>query len=127
VIIDVSDIELSLGEALTFLYVGLCRFARGEKLSAARYIQNLAVDKLLACSNLLCEENDYFKDSFQNERRYEKRFPSLAAFLPDMIQGYEKCPESALAILKFIETYFKINSFMKKVIINLAAELIQNK
>ncbi|MFZ1755508.1 MAG: hypothetical protein WAU10_17290, partial [Caldilineaceae bacterium] len=36
-----------LGEALTNLYVGLARFHRGEKLSAARFIQQYAVDRVL--------------------------------------------------------------------------------
>jgi lincosamide nucleotidyltransferase len=107
---EVSDTNWAVGEALTNLYVGLCRYARGEKLSASRFIQNSAVDSLLACSNSLCEEIAYFKDPFQNERRY----PSLASSLPDMIQGYEKSAESALAILGFIEIHFEINPLIKK-------------
>ena len=60
---DVNDVNRQVGEALTGIYVGLCRFARGEKLSAARHIQNIAVDHLLACSSLLAKENDFSKDS----------------------------------------------------------------
>jgi predicted nucleotidyltransferase len=122
-----NDINRAVGEALTSLYVGLCRFARGEKLSATRHIQNLAIDHLLACSHLLSEEIIYFKDAFENDRRYETRYPKLALFLPKMIQGYERCPESALAILEFIEKYFIINPFMKGLIANLANELLQKR
>lgn len=122
---DTKDMNWSVGEALTYLYVGLCRFARGEKLSATRYIQSYAIDHLLECSHLLCKEISYSRDSFQNERRYEKRYPTLSVFLPEMIQGYEKCPESALAILKFMELYFEINPFMKTRIENLANQIIR--
>jgi len=37
-----------VNEALTNLYVGLGRFRRGERLSAARFIQHYAVDRLVA-------------------------------------------------------------------------------
>lgn len=124
---SIVDIDKEIGEALTDIYVGLCRFARGEKLSAARHIQNYAIDRLLACSSLLSEEKGAYKDPFQNERRYEKRYADLAAYLPNMIQGYEKCPESALAIIKFIEKFYKINHFMKTTITNFACELIRNR
>ncbi|UKS29469.1 hypothetical protein LOZ80_11255 [Paenibacillus sp. HWE-109] len=122
-----TDLSRVVGDVLTSLYVGLCRFARGEKLSAARHIQHAAIDHLLSYSNQLVNETAYFKDLFQNERRYEIRYPSLAASLPNMIQGYEKCPESALAILAFIETHFDINLFMKNKIAGFANDLIQNK
>lgn len=121
------DLERAVGETLTNLYIGLCRFARGEKLAAARCIQNLALDHLLACSHLINKETVYYKDPFQNERRYEKRFPSLARSLPKMIQGYEKSPESALAILEFMESTFEINPYMKELIKNLANDLIHKR
>jgi len=126
-VIDVNDISREIGETLTSVYVGLCRFARGEKLSATRHIQNLAIDHLLACSNLLAKETNYHRDSFQNERRYEKRYPSIATYLPKMIQGYEECPESALAIIEFVETFYEINHFMKTTIVNFANDLIKNR
>lgn len=40
--------EFALGEMLTNLYVGLGRYARGEKLSGTRFIQSYAVDMLIA-------------------------------------------------------------------------------
>lgn len=121
------DLTRAVGEGLTNLYVGLCRFARGEKLTAARCIQNEALAQVLACAHLIEEENSCYRDVFQNERRFEKRFPRLARSLPQMIQGYEKSPESALAILEFMETFFEINPYMKALITNLAHELIRNR
>ena len=41
------SVEWLVGEALTNLYVGLGRDRRGEKLSALRFIQGYAVDRLL--------------------------------------------------------------------------------
>lgn len=124
---EVTDIDWVLGEALTSIYVGLCRYARGEKLSALKNIQNIALEHILSCSHLIDKEKSKLKDPFQNERRFEKRFPSLTEFLPKMMQGYEKSPESALAILVFMDSHFQINTFMRDKIINFSKELIQNK
>jgi len=41
------------------------------------------------------------------------RFPDLAAYLPFAIQGYEKCPEAALAILEYAGVEFEVDSFVK--------------
>ena len=45
-----AETEWLVGEAITNLYVGLCRFHRGEKLSAARFVQGYAVDRILELS-----------------------------------------------------------------------------
>ncbi|WP_018247452.1 hypothetical protein [Orenia marismortui] len=115
--------DWAIGEALTCLYVGLTRFARGEKLSATRFIQSYALDNMLSLSNFITDEVDYYKDKYQNERRYEKRYPEIAKELSDMVQGYDRCPESAIAIVEFMDDNFEINQAMKQVIINLATEL----
>ena len=117
----ISEPESVIDEILTDLYVGLCRYARGEKLAANRYIQRRALDNLLLCSRFMAEERSFFKDIFAMDRRYEMRFPKLAVSLNSMIQGYEKCPEAALAILKCVETYFRADSFIKTQITDLAA------
>lgn len=111
--------EYSLGEALTNLYVGLGRFWRGEKLSAARFIQNHAVDHLIKLSNSIEAEQSAFKDIFSHERRYEVRFPGVAAHLPEFIQGYDRSPESARAILTFLDQHFEVNPAIKASILAL--------
>ena len=98
-----------VGEALTNLYVGLGRFNRGEKLSASRFIQQYAVDRILELSAQLEPEQQAQKDPFSNERRYEQRFPLAARRLPDFVQGYERSRESALMILAFLEAHFEVN------------------
>lgn len=98
--------EHLLGEALTNLYVGLARFRRGEKLSAARFIQQYAVDRVLDLVSAQGAAQPGGADPFTPERRVEVRYPILAEHLPNFVQGYERSPASALVILGFLETHF---------------------
>jgi lincosamide nucleotidyltransferase B/F len=104
-----KSIEWLVGEALTNLYVGLCRYRRGEKLSAARFIQQYAVDRVLELVELVEKEQVAARDRFSAERRFEQRFPELARRLPEFVPGYERSPESASAILNFLEGSFAVN------------------
>ncbi len=106
------EVEWLVGEALTNLYVGLERGQRGEKLSAARFVQNYAVDRLLELAALIEDEKPGYKDGFSSERRFEQRFPVTARLLPEFIQGYERNPQSASAILEFLEKHFEVNPAM---------------
>lgn len=111
-----SGTEWLLGEALTNLYVGLSRFHRGEKLSAARLIQVYAVDRILDLAERTEPAATASRDSFANERRFEQRFPGLANELPAFQQGYERSRESAGAILDFLERRFEVNAAMARAI-----------
>ncbi len=122
-----ENLEWAVGEALTCIYVGLCRYARGEKLSGTRFIQSYAVDMIVSCSSYFDHEQPDHKDHFQHERRYEKRFPDLAKRLPSVIQGYERSPESAIALLSMIEEYAPVNQAIKKEIVTLAEVLIKQR
>jgi lincosamide nucleotidyltransferase B/F len=115
-------LEWLLGEALTNLYIGLKRFKRGEKLSAARFVQQYALDRVLDLVARLEPEQNAFKDPFNRERRLEQRFPQLAGRLADFVQGYERTPESALAMLEFLEAHFAVNQGIAAAIRKLAAE-----
>jgi hypothetical protein len=113
--------DRSLGEAVTNVYVGLQRDKRGEKLSATRFIQGYAVDRLLELVEFIGTPNKAHRDPFVNERRFEQRFPDMTSYLPNWMQGYEKNRESALAILDFLERHFEVNEAMAKEIRNLCA------
>lgn len=113
-------LDFPLNEALTNLYVGLGRYARGERLSATRFVQSYAVDNLLSVLHLLEQEVAYFPDPFGNERRIEKRYPRFAEIVGDMIQGYDRVPESALRILDFIEEVYPVNRRLRDEIRRLA-------
>ncbi|GGH13623.1 hypothetical protein [Paenibacillus segetis] len=115
-----ESIDFAINEALTNLYVGLGRYARGEKLSGTKFIQSYAVDGLISVMHLLEQEVDYYPDRFGNERRIEKRYPNFANNLGNMIQGYDKVPESAIHILNYIEDIFPVNARLSSEIRKLA-------
>jgi len=104
-----NSVEWLLGEALTNLYIGLCRYRRGEKLSAARFIQQYAVDRLLELTAALDAEQGGNPDPFSPERRVEKRLPQLAGRLAEFVPGYENSPQAAKAILEYLEAHFPVN------------------
>jgi len=106
------DLDWLLGEALTNLWVGLAREKRGEKLSAMRFIQGYAVDRILELAGEIEAAQAVPQDIFSNERRFEKRYPGIARQLSAFMQGYERNCESALAILSFLEQHFKVNAEM---------------
>lgn len=117
-----SSPEWLLGEALTSLYVGLCRLRRGEKLAAMRAIQVLAVSHTLELAVTVEEPTPVPPDPFAMERRFEQRFPGLAGELSSFMQGYEGSRESALAILAFLERHFEVNRAMAAAIRRLCEE-----
>ncbi len=106
------DREWLIGEALTNLYIGLGRNQRGEKLSAMRFIQWYAVDRLLELSEHLASARPIARDDFAIDRRFEQRYPELATNLTQWMPGYEHNCEAALAILEFLEQHFKVNGAM---------------
>ena len=112
-------IDFLVGEAVTNLYVGMGRDKRGERLSAARFIQGYAVDRLVELTDHIEPGQNATRDIFVNERRFEARHPIVAKELPSWVQGYERNRESALAILSFLEEHFEVNAAMADVIRNL--------
>lgn len=115
-----SSIDHVVGEALTNLYVGLGRYARGEKLSALRFIEGYPIDGLMSVLHLLEPEVDYYPDVFGNERRVERRFPKFAGAVGGMLQGYDRIPESAIYLLNYLEEIYPINQRMSSEIRMLA-------
>lgn len=113
------DTQYLIGEALTNLYVGLGRYNRGEKLSAMRFIQSYAVDRVIELASLLEEQQPGLQDLFALERRVEQRLPALAVTLPTFAPGYEQSLSAAKAILQFLDDNFNINQKMKLEILKL--------
>jgi lincosamide nucleotidyltransferase len=114
--------EWLIGEALTNLYVGLCRDRRGEKLSAMRFIQGYAVERTLELAEKVERSATITRDEFSLERRYEQRVPALASRLPEFLQGYEKNRASALAVLAYLDENFEINPAMKQAVLALCGQ-----
>jgi hypothetical protein len=119
--------EWLLGEILTNLYVGLTRLKRGEALSAQRLIQVHAVDRLLDLWPSISRTSPAARDVFDSTRRAEQRFPDLPPHLARFVQGYDRSPESALALLEFLEARFDINPALSARITELAAGLIAER
>jgi hypothetical protein len=108
--------EWLIGEALTNLYVGLGRYRRGEKLSAQRFIQHYAVDRVVDLIARIETEVPANRDVFANERRVEQRYPIETRHLPEFVQGYDRSLQSAAAILNWLEQHFDINAAMAQAI-----------
>jgi hypothetical protein len=108
--------EYLVGEAITNLYVGMGRDKRGEKLSATRFIQGYAVDRLVELADFIEAGRDVTRDVFVNERRFEARHPIVARELPSWVQGYARNRESTLAILSFLDEHFDVNRAMAQAV-----------
>lgn len=108
-----------IGEILTNLYVGLGRYHRGERLSALKFVQGFAVDRILQLALYIEPAQTAHRDAFGLERRFEKRFPGIAPYMPGFMQGYDRTPESAQAILEFLGQHFDLNEPMRNAILDL--------
>ncbi|MBW7475908.1 hypothetical protein K0T92_14275 [Paenibacillus oenotherae] len=108
------DTEWLIGEALTNLYVGLCRYHRGEQLCAHAFIERFAVDRVLDLIALIEKPQAITEDRFMIHRRFEFRYKQHAPILSQCIAGYNNLPQSAEAILNFLDREFSINAAMKQ-------------
>jgi hypothetical protein len=86
-----------VGEALSCLFIGLQRWHRGEKLSALRFVQGHALDRLIELDTMRSAPAP--GDPFNPERRLESRQIGLAAELPALLPGYDATPAAAAAML----------------------------
>ncbi len=114
-----GDEAYFIGEALTNLYVGMGRYLRGEKMSAFSFVQNYAVHHVLS---LICQKfpsEKPFMDVFNTERRFEIRYSRFSNDIAQMTQGYNHTPESAEAILNFLNRFFRVNVAMSRLIASL--------
>lgn len=116
------DTDFLIGEALTNLYVGLCRYHRGEKLSAYNFIENYAKDRVLELISTIETPQDIKKDIFCISRRFEFRYPNQSTILSKILVGYDNIPESAEAILEFLDSNFSVNRAMKDKILELCSK-----
>jgi hypothetical protein len=91
--------EWIVGEALSCLFIGLQRWHRGEKLSAAHFVQGHALERLLELDARRHPESAAGADPFNRERRLEARRPEWMAELPALVPGYAHTPQAALAML----------------------------
>jgi hypothetical protein len=112
--------EYHVNEAVTNLYVGLHRDARGERLSAMRLIQVHAVDRLLTYLELT--QGAPRQDLFAVERGAERRFGPGVLPLSEIVLGYDRNREAALAVLAWLEARTHIDPVLAAEIRRLAVD-----
>jgi hypothetical protein len=118
-----SSPEFQVNEALTNLFVGLHREARGERLSAMRLIQVHAVDRAITLLELRNTDRGPIQDPFAIERGIELRFDDDVLPLAVFVLGYERNREAAAAILAWLE----VNAQVDPVLATAVRELLVNK
>ncbi|MEU5526276.1 hypothetical protein ABZ744_04990 [Micromonospora chersina] len=104
-----DTVEFHLNEALTNLYVGLHRELRGERLTAARFIQSYAVDRVLALLRLTEPSAAHRRDPFDPSRRVEQAYPPEVLPLAAMVPGYRHNREAARATLDWLAARFPLD------------------
>ncbi|MFI7282494.1 hypothetical protein ACIBOV_19765 [Micromonospora chersina] len=104
-----DTVEFHLNEALTNLYVGLHRELRGERLTAARFIQSYAVDRVLALLRLSEPSAAHRRDPFDPSRRVEQAYPPEVLPLAAMVPGYRHNREAARATLDWLAARFPLD------------------
>lgn len=118
-------VEWLVGEALTNLVVGLHRDLRGEVLSATRFVQGYAVDRVLDIAAAILAPAGPPGDRFSPERRFEARFPGVAVALPGMLRGYGRNAESALGVLAWLEAHVPVDARLAREVRALCGEAVK--
>jgi hypothetical protein len=113
--------DYQANEALTNLFIGLHREIRGEQLAAFRLIQVHAVDRLIMLLGLLDADVRPQQDPFAPERGVERRFATGALPLREIVVGYERNREAALAALAFLEAHVDVDETLAAEVRRLAA------
>ncbi|MEV4544621.1 hypothetical protein [Micromonospora echinaurantiaca] len=116
-----DTVEFHLNEALTNLYVGLLRELRGERLTAARFIQSYAVDRVIGLLNLTSPEAGHRRDPFDASRRVEQAYPPQVLPLTAMVPGYQHNRRAAEVTLTWLEERFTVDRVIADAIRRLLA------
>lgn len=117
-----ESVDWLLGEIITCLYVGMCRYRRGEKLSGYTFIQRHAFTLFIELVEMIHPDNGIAKDLYAKDRRFEERYPELQMLLGNILQGYGKTAESATALLGYLDKRYTLNTAMKDAILALCKE-----
>ena len=112
-----DTVDFHLNEALTNLFVGLHRDIRGERLTATRFIQQYAVDRLLSVRKLT--EAGWAGDGFDITRRVEQHYPDLP--LAAMMPGYDGTAKRPESILEWLGERFELDPVMSAAVRDLLA------
>ncbi|MEV4489466.1 hypothetical protein AB0K04_05035 [Micromonospora coxensis] len=111
-----DTVEFHLNEALTNLYVGLHRELRGERLTASRFIQSYAVDRVLALARLTSPAGAHRRDPFDPTRRVEQAYPPEDLPLAAMVPGYRANRDAARATFGWLSARFPVHPVLGEAI-----------
>lgn len=117
-----ASLEEQVGEAVTNLYVGLHRDLRGERLTATRFIQGYALDRLITILGLLGLGTGGQQDPFVIDRGVERRFAEDVLPLADLLPGYDGNARAALTLLTVLERHVTVEPRLAVAIRELAAQ-----
>lgn len=118
---SLDTVEFHVHEALTNLYVGLHRELRGERLTAMRFIQVYAIDRVLALLRLDPLRQWELRDPFEPTRRVESAFPHVALPLSEMITGYRHNRTAAATTLAWLTQHYDTDPVIVRAIEELLA------
>lgn len=96
----IDTVEFHVNESLTNLFVGLHRELRGERLTAFRFIQVHAIDRVLALLRLDPARQWDQRDAFEATRRVESSFSDVP--LSAMVPGYGQNIAAARSTLEWL-------------------------
>lgn len=117
------NVDYQVNEVITNLYVGLHRELRGERLSATRFIQTLAVDRAITLLGLLHADAGKPQDAFALERGVERRFGADVLPLAEIVLGYARNREAAAAMLVWLEAHADVDPVMAAAVRELMARV----
>ena len=103
-----DTVAFHLGEALTNLLVGLHRELRGERLTASRFIQTYAVDRVVSLL-ALSGPAPTGSDPFDRTRRVEQVWPPDVLPLADLVPGYRHNVAAASAVLAWLRARHEVD------------------
>ena len=118
-----GSVDYHVNEALTNLFVGLHRDLRGERLSATRFIQGYAVDRLLTVLGLLRVSTAATEDPFAVERRAERRFTPAQLPLEQLVPGYRHNAAAAKAVMRCLRAHASLDPAMAAAVHDLIARV----
>ncbi|MFJ6197864.1 hypothetical protein [Micromonospora sp. NPDC092111] len=104
-----DTVEFHLNEALTNLYVGLHRELRGEQLTASRFVQSYAVDRVIDLLRLTEPVGAHRRDPFDPSRRVERAYPPEVLPLAAMVPGYRGNRAAARVVLDWLAARFPVD------------------
>ena len=100
-----TNIEWITGELITNLYIGLMRFFRGEKLSAYKFVNSYAIDRLVELIRVKDPRKSQEElDTFALERRFEFDYPEYSVVFKSLLLSYDETPKACKDILQLVKT-----------------------